>query len=340
MNTTSITNATFGDMIMNGIYKYNKYTKFQVFFIGLFCFIYKDEWKLRFIGEKSRKVYLNLIDKVRCLISAYRQQNIDCLAILDELKKTLAIIRDRVIGNNCSKYFFMHHDLLQTLLPLLWLRDESDSRFMKLLAECQKDALTLLSVLISKNNQEDWSNLPSEEIFSNLLLLLNETTGQNVMNHIKFFEVLTKSLVCFAKKIDNIRDASFADETLPILLKLLNPNNSNPQICQNVANLLSASCDSPTKQKILVDNKCLDLILEMLDRICFVDELCRLTITDIKILDGITELLHTLTRDNIEVSVALSSTPLKAQKSVTTFFYQLLSLSSISVDLKLKISLL
>ena len=78
----------------------------------------------------------------------------------------------------------------------------------------------------------------------------------------------------------------------------------------------------------------------MLERICFVDELCRLTITDVKILDGVIELFNALTRDNIEVSVALSSTPFKNQKTVSSFFYQLLNLSSISVDLKLKISLL
>ena len=281
--------------------------------------MFKDEWKLKFIGEKSRKIYLNLINKVRCLVSAYQKQNIDCLAILDELKKLLSIIRDCVIGNNCTKYFFMHHDLLQTLLPLLWLRKESDSNFKVLLAECQKDVLTLFSVLISQNNQEDWSNLPSEEIFSNLLLLLNEPIGQNITYRIKFFEILTKSLVCFAKNIENVRDASFSNESLPILMKLLNPINSNSQICQNVANLLSASCDSLTKQKILLDNKCVDLILEMLERICFVDELCRLTITDVKILDGVIELFNALTRDNIEVSVALSSTPFKTQKTVSSF---------------------
>lgn len=206
--------------------------------------------------------------------------------------------------------------------------------------ECRKDALILLSVLISQNDSEDWSNLPSAEIFSNLILILKETSEQNVMNHLKFFEILTKSLVCFAKKIDNIRDAPFSNETLPILLILLNPNNSNPQISQNIAVLLSACCDSSTKQKILIDCRFVELILEMLDKICYIDDLCRLIISDVKILDGITELLTTLTRDNTEVSVALSLTCFKAQKSVSSFFYQLLSLSSISVDLKLKISLL
>ena len=299
-----------------------------------------DEWKLQFIGEKSKELYMKLICQVRELISACQEQTEKRLVILEELKQVLTFIRDRVIGNNCCKYFFVRQDLLQTLLPLLWMKDETNAAFMNIITECQKDALTLFSILISQNGLIQWSNLPTTEVFSNLLLLLQGTSCQSAINHHKFFEILTKSLVCFAKKVENTHDYPFSNENLTILLKLLNPSNSNSQISQNIAILLSTSCDSLPKQKILIDCKTVDLLIEILDGICHVDELGKLSILDLRLLDGIVDLFCTLTRDNSEVCALISGSTLRSRKRLSTLFYQLLTLSSISIDLKLKISLL
>lgn len=233
----------------------------------------------------------------------------------------------------------MQNDLLQTLLPLLWMKDETSAEFTAIITECQKDALTLFSVLISQNGLIQWSNLPANEVFSNLLLLLQGTATQNASHHFKFFEILTKSLVCFAKKVESTRDAPFSENTLPILLKLLNPNNSNQQISQNVAILLSTSCDNPIKQRALINFRTIELLLEILTSICCIDELSRLTITDPRLLDGTIDLICTLTRENADVCAVISSASLRS-RSISSLFYQLLSLSSLSTDLKLKLSLL
>lgn len=284
-------------------------------------------------------MYSTLIVKVRELISHCQQQSDNRIAILIELKQVLTLIRDRVIGNNCCKYFFIQNDLLQTLLPLLWMRDETNAEFTAIITECQKDALTLFSVLISQNGFVQWSNLPANDVFSNLLLLLQGTANHNATNHCKFFEILTKSLVCFAKKVESTREAPFNEENLIILFKLLNPQNSTPQISQNVAILLSTSCDCPLKQKTLINLGITDLLSEILTKICFIDDLSRLTITDARLLDGVVDLLCTLTRDNLEGCSIISASNLRS-RSVSSLFYQLLSLSSLSVDLKLKLSLL
>lgn len=284
-------------------------------------------------------MYLNLITQVRELISLCQEQSENRVATLSELKRILTLIRDRVIGNNCWKYFFMRNDLLQTLLPLLWMKDETNAEFTAIITECQKDALTLFSVLISQNGLIQWSNLPANEVFSNLMLLLQGTTNQNASQYYKFFEILTKSLVCFAKKVESTRDDPFSDNNLPILLKLLNPKNSNQQISQNVAILLSTSCDTPIKQRALLNLRTIDLLLETLNSICYIDDLSRLTITDPRLLDGAIDLLCTLTRENVEVCAIISSATLRS-RSIPSLFYQLLSLSSLSIDLKLKLSLL
>jgi hypothetical protein len=299
----------------------------------------KDEWKLYFIGEKSKELYLNLIIQVRELISLCQEQSEGRVAILSELKRILTLIRDRVIGNNCSKYFFMKNDLLQTLLPILWMKDETNAEFTSITTECQKDALTLFSVLISQNSLIQWSNLPASDVFSNLMLLLQGTTNQNASHYLKFFEILTKSLVCFAKTVESTREAPFSDCNLPILLKLLNPKNSNQQISQNVAILLSTSCDTPIKQRALVNLRTIDLLLETLNSVCYIDDLSRLTITDPRLLDGTIDLLCTLTKENVEVCATISSISLKS-RSISSLFYQLIGLSSLSTDLKLKLSLL
>ena len=284
-------------------------------------------------------MYLKLIIQVRELISSCQEQSEKRVPTLSELKRILTLIRDRVIGNNCCKYFFMRNDLLQTLLPLLWMKDETNAEFTEIITECQKDALTLISVLISQNGLIQWTNLPANEVFSNLLLLLQGTTQQNASQYFKFFEILTKSLVCFAKKVESTRDAPFSDNNLPILLKLLTPKNSNQQISQNVAILLSISCDTPIKQRALINLRTIDILLETLYGICYIDDLSRLTITDSRLLDGTIDLMCTLTRENFEVCAIVSSASLRS-RSITSLFYQLLSLSSLSTDLKLKLSLL
>lgn len=295
---------------------------------------------MHFISDKSKELYLNLINRVRELISACETQSDDCNQLLQELKSVLTLIRDRVIGNSCCKYFFLRNDLLQTLLPLLWMKNETNAEFMEIITECQKDALTLFSVLIGQDGLDQWSNLPGHDVFSNLLVLLQGAASQNVSSHYKFFEILTKSLVCFCKKLESTRDAPFSEENLIVLLKLLNPQSSNSQICQNVAILLSTSCDNAIKQRTLIGLRTIDRVLELLNSICYIDELSRLTITDARILDGVVDLLCTLTRDNPEVCGIVSEASIRSRRSLPSLFYQLLSLGSLSIDLKLKISLL
>lgn len=283
---------------------------------------------------------MNLINQVRELIYTCGTQNDNCIQLLQELKKVLTTIRDRVIGNSCCKYFFLRNDLLQTLLPLLWMKNETSAEFMDIITECQKDALTLFSVLIGQDDLDQWSNLPGSEVFSNLLVLLQGTASQNASSHYKFFEILTKSLVSFCKKLEITRDAPFSEESLTVLLKLLNPQNSNPQICQNVAILLSTSCDNTIKQRTLIGLRTIDRLLELLSSICYIDDLSRLTITDARILDGVIDLLCTLTRDNPEVCEIIFGSSIRSRKSLPSLFYQLLGLGSLSIDIKLKISLL
>lgn len=281
-----------------------------------------------------------MINQVRELIAKCESHNDNCIEFLKELKNTLTSIRDRVIGNSCCKYFFLRNNLLQALLPLLWMKDETNAEFTTIITECQKDALTLFSVLISQDGLNQLSDLPANEVFSNLLILLQGTANQNAANHYKFFEILTKSLVCFCKKLESTRDAPYSEDNLVVLLKLLNPQNSNSQISQNVAILLSTSCDNAIKQKTLIGLRTIDLLLELLNFICFIDESGRLTITDTKLLDGIIDLLCTLTRDNNELCSMLLGFLVRSRRSLPSLFYQLLSLGSLSADLKLKISLL
>jgi len=299
-----------------------------------------DEWKLNFISEKSKNFYLQLISQAQQLIVECENNVTNRLETLQNLKSILSQIRDKVIGNNCCKYFFMRNDILQILIPLLWMRDESNAEFTRTVHECQKDALTLFSVLICQNGLIQWSDISAMNVFSNLLMLLQGTAEQDVIGNSKFFEILTKSLVCFVKKMENTRDSTFQPNNLIVFFNLLNPKNSSPAISQHVAIIISTSCDTLAKQNQLIELKCPDLLLEMMNSICYIDELSRLTIKDTKTLDGIIDLLCTLTRDNSDVSRTLSSTQLHSRRTVSVLLFQLLSLSSISTELKLKISLL
>jgi hypothetical protein len=299
-----------------------------------------DEWKLNFISENSKNLYLKLIKEADELISECGTNITNRLESLKRLKLVLSLIRDKVIGNNCCKYFFMRNNILQILIPLLWMRDESNAEFTQTVHSCQKDALTLFSVLISQNGIIHWSDVSATDVFSNLLQLLQESTEQSVVNNPKFFEILTKSLVCFVKKMASTRDSTFRTDNLCKLFHLLNPKNSSPTFCQNVALLISTSCDTQAKQNQLIELKCPDLLIEMLNFVCFVDDVGRLTIRDARILDGIVDLLCTLTRDNSDVSIALLTTQLRSKRTTPVILYQLLSLSSISTEIKLKISLL
>lgn len=337
MNTTTITGTSTTEstlMINNGNGKKKANNS-----LNLTSSI-KDEWKLYFIGEKSKELYLNLINQIPELISICQQQSADRIKTLQKLKQNLTLIRDRVIGNSCCKYFFMRNNLLQALLPLLWMKDETSAEFTAIINDCQKDALTLFSVLMSQNGIIQFLSLPAIEIFTNLLSLLQGSATQSASAHNKFFEILTKSLVCFTKKVEGTRDLPFTDENLSILLNLLNPHNSNPQISQNVAILLSTCCDNSLKQKNLINLGIIDLLQEIINSICYIDDLGRLTITDARLLDGTVDILCTLTRDNLEVCNAVSSISLRSRRSLPSLLYQFLNLSLISTDLKLKISLL
>lgn len=281
-----------------------------------------------------------MINQIRELISICQQQSDNRIETLLKLKHNLTLIRDRVIGNNCCKYFFMKNDLFQALLPLLWMKDETNAEFTAIINDCQKDALTLFSVLMSQNGIIQFLSLPGIQIFTNLLSLLQGSSTQSASAHNKFFEILTKSLVCFAKKVEGTRDLPFSDENLPILLNLLNPHNSNPQISQNVAILISTCCDNTLKQKSLTSLGIIDLLREIINSICHIDDLGRLAMTDVRLLDGAVDILCTLTRDNLEVCNSLSSISLRSSRSFPSLLYQFLNLSTISTDLKLKISLL
>ena len=271
-------------------------------------------------------MYLNLINQVRELISACQQQSDNRIQTLQQLKTNLTLIRDRVIGNNVAK-LFMRHDLLQALLPLLWMKDETSAEFTSIITDCQKDALTLYSVLMSQNGIIQTSSLPAIEIFTNLLSLLQGSTTQNASAHYKFFEILTKSLVCFTKRWKEPEIFHFRMKTCPFFLKLLNPQNSNSQISQNIAILLSSCCDNPLKQKSLINLRIINLLHEIINSICFVDDLGRLTMTDVRLLDGVIDLLCTLTRDNLDVCIAVSSMSLRS-RSVLHYYINFESLIS------------
>lgn len=333
MNTTSVRLQEFQSAE-------NECNEPQRMYLKLIIFLGLDEWKLNFISDKSKESYLNMIAKITNLIGICQQQTgPNRVSSLSELKYSLNAVRDKIIGNNCCKYFFIQNNLLQALIPLLWLKDETNAEASALIIECQKDALTLFSVLISQNIVINWSSLPVNEIFGNLILLLQGINGFDANYYFKFLEILTKSLVSFAKRVDTVRDIPFTDDNLPTIIKILNPQNSTPQISQNVAILLSTCCDSSAKQSILVNLKLVEHLFEIINMICYVDDLGRLMILDARILDGVIDLLCTLTRDNLEICSFISSLSLRG-RSISSILYQFLSLSSLSIDLKLKISLL
>lgn len=303
--------------------------------------LFLDDSQFMFISEKTKNLHLQWIDDVCSICQDLEQQSDGRIPKLEHLKFVLLQIRDRIIGNSCFKYFFMCNGLLKALLPILWIKDESNACFTELIIECQREALTLVSILIGLNCSLDWTDLSSSEIFLNLISLLQGNDLQSFAKKAKFFEILIWSISNFAKNIPSIRNAPFENSILPIFIHLLDPKISNPQVSQNVALMLSSSCDSQSKQKMLIDVNIITILTNMLNDICEIDELNRFAILDFKILDGVIDLLGALTKDNIEICLRLSSTDhLVLDNRISTLLFRLLTISSLSTELKLKISLL
>ena len=276
----------------------------------------------------------------------------DRLQLLSDLKLVLMSIRDRIIGNSCCKYFFVRNGLLAALTPLLWLRDESSAEFTRLLMDCQKDALTLLSVLIAQGGngaiistvaQGDTGN-SEVELFSNLMALLHSC------KEIKFLEILTRSLVHLARKAENVRAAIFEASTLSALLSFLEApirTAYSSAVTQNICGILAAGCTVEAKSRVLLSARVLPQLLALLTgSVCIAtgpdssaSASIRIGVTDLKILDGSVELLGTLTRDCQEACEAASSAPVSGRR-LPHLLFSLLSVSLLSVELKLKIALL
>lgn len=270
------------------------------------------------------------------------------IELLTTLKQTLMAIRDRTIGNSCCKYFFVRHGLLQALTPLLWMKDESSAEFTRLLMDCQRDALTLLSVLIVQTGETIIFNGSGElELFSNLLALLHSSSAEEV----KFLEILTRSLSSFARKVEGVRGAIFEAQTLSVLLAFLEtPSRAaaySSAVIQNVCAILSAGCNGEGKSRLLLSSKILPQLLSLLTgSVCWSqthdddDDSCtRIGVTDLKTLDGSIELLGTLTRDCPEACEAICTAPV-AGRRVPNLLFSLLNVSLLSTELKLKISIL
>lgn len=303
-----------------------------------------DDWKLAFIGEKAREGYSKWVEETAILIANCQQQGTTLQERLDtlcSLRHILLQIRDKIIGNSCCKYFFVRQGLVNTLLPLLWLRDESNAAFTQLVTDCQQDALTLLAVMIGQSGESELSVIPAPEIFVNLLQLLHGATGQVISRNIKFYEILVRCLASFARKVESIRNLAFDPANLSVLLFFLDPTNSSAAISQHVAGIISSSCDSPPKQKTLLDAKVHVLLLALLNGACQLDATGRVVVTDLKIVDGAVDFLCTLTRDCPEAGHFIAASPLQsATRKMPALLFQLLNLNMSSVELKLKVALL
>lgn len=266
-----------------------------------------------------------------------------------ELKKILMAIRDRIIGNSCCKYFFVRNGFLQVLTPLLWMKDESSAEFTQVLTDCQRDALTLLSVLIGQIGG-DTSVVGGDELFTNLLALLR-TSSPSV--DIKFLEILTRSLCCFARKVESSRGAVFDASTLSVLLSYLDSSSSSccttssSVVVQNICGVLAACCDGEGKSRVLLSARTLPMLLSLLaGSICVAGDTpisakssLRIGITDLRCLDGSVELLCTLTRDCQEACEAVAQAPM-AGRRIPNILFSLLNVSLLSIELRLKITLL
>lgn len=274
------------------------------------------------------------------------------LEALSALKATLTAIRDRIIGNNCCKYFFVRNGLLPVLVPLLWLKDESSEEFTRLVVDCQRDTLTLFSVLISQsgdlNAQEGLGGGEGPQIFADLARLLATAalSSSQQRERGKFLEILTRAMVCFARKVEATRDLCFDSETLPVLLSFLRePVTGMSAIIQNVCGLLAAGCDTEAKQKILLNARVLPMLLALLNAsVCVVNDdgnaaSLRIGVIDFKVLDGVVELLATLTRDCPEACEVVVLSPFGGGKKIPTLLFGLLNVSLLSTEFRLKVIL-
>lgn len=321
--------------------------------------MYCLDWRLGFISQKSQAQFLAWIARIRELQAVCT--GVNCtpegrLEALSALKATLTAIRDRIIGNNCCKYFFVRNGLLPVLVPLLWLKDESSAEFTRLVVECQRDTLTLFSVLISQSgdlNEEGLGGGEGPQIFSNLAHLLATATLSNTQREGgKFLEILTRAMVCFAHKVQSTRDLCFDGETLPVLLSFLRePAGGSSAIIQNVCSLLAAGCDTRAKQDILMNARVLPMLLTLLNAsVCGVSEdgntvsssssSLRIGVIDFKVLDGVIELLATLTRDCPEACEVVALSPFGGSKKMPTLLFGLLNVSLLSTEFRLKVILL
>ena len=220
------------------------------------------DWKLEFISQRSKTTFLSWIEQVQQGIAATAAPTAtpqERCQSLSELKQSLLAIRDRIIGNSCCKYFFVRHGLLQALTPLLWLRDESSAEFVRLLRECQREALTLLSVLIAQSGEGlSFPVGESDGLFGNLLGLLKADTDP------KFLEILTRSLCNYARKVPAARGALFEATTLPVLLSFLSEGRSSSAVVQNICALLAAGCDAEARSRLLLSERVLPQVLSRL----------------------------------------------------------------------------
>jgi hypothetical protein len=290
---------------------------------------------------------LNWIEQVKALTEAITQasQPQERLQLLSELKQNLMAVRDRIIGNSCCKYFFVRNGLLPALTPLLWLKDESSAEFTRLLMDCQRDALTLLAVLIAQSGNVIMAS-PGEEaqLFSNLLALLQSA------KEVRFLEILTRSLCNFVRKVESLRGVIFEASTLTVLLSYLEGTGRgaaySSAVTQNVCAILAAGCDAEGKSRVLLSARVLPQLLALLSgSICvstsheLSSSNARVGVSDLKVLEGSVELLGALTRDCQEACEAVSCAPV-AGRRIPNSLFSLLNMSLLSVELKLKISLL
>jgi hypothetical protein len=271
--------------------------------------------------------------------------------LLKQASGLLRSIRDKLIGNSCCKFFFIRLNLLQVLVPLLWMKDESSAEFTRLLLECQKDALTLIAAMINCGlNEKSGSNVETQalpetlahELFGNLLRLLQQNSASPPSEKAsKYLEVLTKCLLWFIRKIDAVRHLVFEPENLDVLIQLLDPRRSSPTTLQHLACILAQGCDSPARQAALISQKALNILLSLIQANASLDPMGRPIVTDGKVLDGCIELAGALSRENGDVSQALASFSLASQppKRIPTLLFQLLNFSSLSIELKMKVAL-
>lgn len=264
---------------------------------------------------------------------------------LRNISNLLRNIRDKMIGNSCCKFFFLRHNLLQIVLPLLWLKDESNAEFSKDLVECQKDALILIAALINCNdNSAAWlPETSAAEVFTNLTQLLQSAIADSANEGtLKYMEILSKCLLWFVRKYGSVRNLVFDALCLPVIISLLDPSRSNSATIHHFSCILAHACDAPTKQKILVEARVLTLALAMIQGTCHVDSSGRVHVTDIRLLDGAIEITSALTRDFEDAALVVAAVPITngLGKLLPSLLFQLLNISTLTVNLKMKISLL